>query len=443
MTRTKLNVLCGSALLGGLSLLTVPAHADEATMEILDILRSKGDISEEQYEDLKNKAKDEQGPKITTKDKLKIESADGKFSWEFFGRMMFDAAVYDDDDINSVLPAGEGFADGTEIRRARIGMKGKLWDVWGYKAQFTIVDGANVEDLFLSYNGFNNTSIKVGQYKEPFGLEALTSSKYDTFMHESAPTQAFEPGRRVGIGAFSHFNDFTIGAGVFSEEIETDDDGEGGSYGVSGRLTYAPIHEDNKAVHFGIAGGYRGPDQSDVLGSYSGSLITHINEPALVNTGSLIDVDSRTLLGLEAATSWDRFSAQAEYMRSTVDTNSFGDLDFDGWYVQGSFFLTDDHRPYDFKPGDFDKVTPKASVGKGGYGAWELAARYETLDLGDADVLPGNNAGEIDNMTLGVNWYATRNVRFTVNYNQVMDISDGAFAGFEPASLEARAQFFW
>lgn len=52
----------------------------------------------------------------------------------------------------------------------------------------------------------------------------------------------------------------------------------------------------------------------------------------------------------------------------------------------------------------FGRVKPKSVVGKGGHGAWELAARYSSIDLTDS----GIDGGEESDLTLGVNWYAHR-----------------------------------
>ena len=53
-----------------------------------------------------------------------------------------------------------------------------------------------------------------------------------------------------------------------------------------------------------------------------------------------------------------------------------------GFYVQGSYLLTGEHRPYNRALGIFSGIRPKRNfLEDGGWGAWELAARYSYLDL--------------------------------------------------------------
>jgi phosphate-selective porin OprO/OprP len=85
-------------------------------------------------------------------------------------------------------------------------------------------------------------------------------------------------------------------------------------------------------------------------------------------------------------------------------------LGFGGGYVYAGFFLTDDTHPYDSANAEFGRVVPKA---KGG--AWEVAARFSTLDLDDKDV----EGGSAKIMTFGVNWYANPNIRVYLNYAHV------------------------
>ena len=75
-------------------------------------------------------------------------------------------------------------------------------------------------------------------------------------------------------------------------------------------------------------------------------------------------------------------------------------------------------------------------VGQGGFGAWQLAFRYSSLDLNDADI----NGGEADSFTLGLNWFATPNLRFSANYVNVLDMKGGPGSGDEPDVFQLRAQ---
>ena len=87
---------------------------------------------------------------------------------------------------------------------------------------------------------------------------------------------------------------------------------------------------------------------------------------------------------------------------------SFCDIEMDGFYVQAAYTLTGETRGYKSGSGSFAGIKPK---NKGG--AWELVARYE-----DAEVeIPGRSLNaDLERMVLGVNWYATRNVKLMLNY---------------------------
>ena len=86
---------------------------------------------------------------------------------------------------------------------------------------------------------------------------------------------------------------------------------------------------------------------------------------------------------------------------------------FQGFYVYGSYFLTGENRVYKTSSGAFDRMSPKRNFdGNGGLGAWEIALRYSNLDLNDADF----SGGELDDFTVGVNWYLNPNTRFMWNY---------------------------
>ncbi|MCC3751982.1 MAG: OprO/OprP family phosphate-selective porin, partial [Halorhodospira halophila] len=79
--------------------------------------------------------------------------------------------------------------------------------------------------------------------------------------------------------------------------------------------------------------------------------------------------------------------------------------------------------------------------------AWELAARYSHMDLNDS----GFAGGEQNNLTLGINYYASSNLRFMGNvvFADVKDRRDeGSPTGDvlpdeSPTLVGFRAQYNW
>ena len=55
------------------------------------------------------------------------------------------------------------------------------------------------------------------------------------------------------------------------------------------------------------------------------------------------------------------------------------------------------------------------SVYQGGWGAWEAAFRYSTLDLTDGTI----DGGEMDIWSLGLNWWLTPFFEVNMNYRHI------------------------
>lgn len=337
---------------------------------------------------------------------VKFSSDDGKFSTTLGGRIQVDAWSADKDSFDLYGKSG------TEFRRARVFVSGTMYDVWTYKGQYDFAgNGTTMKDAWIGYNGFDAFKIKVGQFKQPMGLEELTSSKYITFMERSLPTEAFATSRRIGLGIYNHSDHWNWAASVYGQE-EGDNTSNGGSegYGAGARVAWAPMNEKGKVLHLGISGAYE--EQNDSTLRWRSRMEAHGVDTRYLDTGSIPQPDTTSKVGLEAATVFGPFSLQGEYYLVSAETNAPGvsDPDFDGGYIFGSWFLTGESRTY--KKGAFGRVTPKTTVGRGGWGAWELAARYSYVSLDDS----GFNGGEEKNITVGLNWYATKYVRFMANY---------------------------
>lgn len=335
---------------------------------------------------------------------LKWETNEGEFKLQVGGRIMADAAFYDEDNVDL---DGE---NGTEFRRARLFVAGTMFHDWDWKAQYDFAGNeAEIKDAYIRYTGFEPAKFTVGQFKQPFSLEELTSSKYITFMERSMATNAFSTSRRIGLGANGAGDNWTWAASVYGREEGDDTDGDEG-YGAGARLTWAPWNEKSKVLHVGGSAAWEDPNDNNVR--FRARPESHITSTRLVNTDYFPDPDTFTKYGVEAATVLGPFSVQGEYMlvQAQDDTSGVSDPDFEGGYIYGSWFITGESRNY--KKGKFGRVSPKKPVGKGGMGAWELAVRYSTIDLDDGDF----KGGEEDNYTIGLNWYVNKYVRFMANY---------------------------
>jgi phosphate-selective porin OprO and OprP len=337
---------------------------------------------------------------------LKFKTKDGKVKFNLGGR------IYHDSSIGSI-DNGE-YDNGTTLRRVRLHLKGSF-DEFFYKTQYDFSEAglAEFKDVFIGFNGFQNFTVMAGQFKEPFSLAELTSSKYQTIM-EDPTTEALAPGRNSGL-QLNHTTDdqrLTWEVGIFHIADDfgngLEEDGEAGDLSVTGRVSYLLWNKDKgrDLFHIGAAYSYRqyGGDEIEIEGK--GSYDTGDD---LISSGTF-NANTSHLFGLEAAWVNGPFSLQGEYVYNIIDSHVFH-----AYYVQASYFLTGEHRPYE--EGQFQRVTPNNNfkVNEKGMGAVELAMRIGGLDLSDSPVTNTGNESLTD-YAFGVNWYFNSNTRLMLNY---------------------------
>ena len=169
--------------------------------------------------------------------------------------------------------------------------------------------------------------------------------------------------------------------------------------------------DEDKYLHLGLSASHK---NIDGMIRYRQRPEAHLSD-RFVDTNP-IPADSAFLWGTEAALVLGSFTLQGEYIDTDINAPSgIADYDFSGYSAQMSYMLTGENRKYKSGSGSFDKIKPKnpfEGFGKGGKGAWELGARYSTINL-DHGLIRG---GEMDNVTLGVNWYINTNLKLMLNY---------------------------
>jgi phosphate-selective porin OprO/OprP len=474
-TTPKRTVQALRALAAITVLAAAPVHAaNDAMMQLLKVLKDKGTLDEATYEALVNAAKaddehvvfandevkrmQKENPKIKTDGKLEIATPDGKFKYSVGGRLMVDVASYDDDKAD--LGAKTSLGSGQEVRRARLHANGTMWKNWDWKVELDFANNAvDFKNNTIAYTGFKPLTLSVGNQKT-IGLETLTSSRYITFMERALPVEAFVPEERISALGLYAFPMGTVSAGInVGNDIDSDGNDSNEGLGAHGRATFAPIATGTKVAHVGGNVFWKHSDDDDAEFRFRSRPESHVTDDRLVDTGAITAGEELLLLGAEAAAVYGPFSLQGEYWHANVgrnltlnSTTPRPDLDFSGWYVYGSWFITGESRVYKVDSGKFDRVKPRGIVGQGGWGAWELGLRFSSLELNDSHVISGTERGILggteENLTVGLNWYATPNIRFMANYVKVLDIYDpnsnasasNGWEGARPSAVQMRAQ---
>jgi phosphate-selective porin OprO and OprP len=315
------------------------------------------------------------------------------------GRLMLDTAHYESDK----LP----LEDASEVRRARLEFRAGV----ERKAEFALGvefagDEPDVLDLNLRVDTSKRSWVTIGQFSEPFSLEEVSSSKALTFLERGLPN-VFSPGYRVGLGINGYGRSWSAAAGVFGSTLEDPAFGDGNDdgWGASARMTYLPWHSGDSLVQLGVSAAYRDVSELEHVRIRTRPEL-HVTDARYLNTGKIKDADNIATGGLEVMTLLGPFSLQGEYIESRVATGD-DTFRFSGGYAFVSWFVSGDSRDYARKTGSIGQIEPRHYDG-----ALELALRYSQLNLTDREV----TGGSARIITIGVNWYISRNTRAMLNY---------------------------
>jgi phosphate-selective porin OprO/OprP len=179
--------------------------------------------------------------------------------------------------------------------------------------------------------------------------------------------------------------------------------------GGTWRLAYVPWHQPHRVLHFGLSAWQQttAPDRS-VDFSTTPELPLH-RGTTLINTGEIDDVGNYTVGDLEFASINGPFALSAEYLYSWIHRNEQSTLNFNGYYLNASYFLTGESRLYSYPGAYFTGIT---AINNKKLGAWQILAQYSALDLNSQNI----NGGDEKNFSIGINWYINSITELMFNY---------------------------
>ena len=357
----------------------------------------------------------QEGVTFSANNGLKFKSGDGNFEGAIGGRFYF---VYRN--IFERVDAGTTAANAFIVDTARIQLDGTFYKDFFYRVEAEAGKGADffLKDGYLGYKGIENHSFQFGQFKEPFSQEENCSSRFNDFAERSLVNRLV-PAHDVGMQWTGDFAEkmIRVELGFFNGNGRNQANENNDEKDLAARVRVTPFKtSDNdwiKQLRIGLAFTYGDVDNL-ALGDVTGADYSNTNMVDFTGTEDGI----RTRIGFELSWLMGPASVRFEYVtvnREFINAGESDDFDTTAYYLQFTYLLTGEVKPLE------NRVVPKTpfSVKEGTWGAWELAFRIAALDASDADGTPIIGAAanqEITEITLGVNWWMTQNVRLMLNY---------------------------
>jgi phosphate-selective porin OprO/OprP len=376
-------------------------------------------------------------PAITaSRDGFQLRSADGAFSLRLRGLVQSDNRVF----INDAVDSG---VDSFVLRRVRPIFDATLFKNFDLRLMPDFGNGTTVlQDAYMDLKFGTAFRIRAGKQKQPFGLERLVSASELTLIERALPTTV-AGNRDVGVMAYGDLlaGRLTYYAGAFNGVVDggsADFDDRDGKEIIT-RLFTHPFRTSKNArlqgLGIGVAASYgaqRGTAAAPGLATYrSAGQQTYFRylSDGTANGTTLADGDRRrwSAQGYYYA---GRFGVLGEHVSSSQDVRrgtQRATADTVAWQVAPVWVLTGERASY-------RGVAPRAPFDRanGTWGAFELTARYNELEVGDElfplFASPTAAARRARGGAAGLNWYINRNVKVAFNYEET-HFSGGAAQG--------------
>jgi phosphate-selective porin OprO/OprP len=451
--------------------LSAPSYAADDVKNLLDLMLKKGVISQQDYDQFINENKDATENKQFKEKRIDDDvaksakyiqkhekdgsvkpsgfgwvSEDGKNEVNLTGRLHYDARAFDNNFGTTNDRDASSMGDRFTARRARLGVTGVLNKDFTYEmianltgtnanATNSTTSTALIDTAWINYMPNPAAQIRVGKFKQPFGLETLTSSNNIDFMERSYQDQ-IAPGKQLGVMMHGDIDANTVYA-ISGYQKDFDPASSNGSLApeIAGRfatnLAKAFGAGDNVLLHVGIAGtaGKSSvvPTTSSQNGHASetkGAFVAFNDEnsglknvfrnriygtpPCSSPSSGVCSIDGyslaaseaatvkKNMYGLELAAAYSATKFQAEYSQasynaqsraSTGASNTFYDTQSKGdvkvYYFELIHNLTNESWASTYKNGVIGAVKPNSSFSfkdMAGTGAWQLAARFSKYD---------------------------------------------------------------
>jgi phosphate-selective porin len=369
-----------------------------------------------------------------------------------FGRLFrFDITARFQEDIRDSYAGADVLAglDVFHLQRKRIGLQGRVFRHLQFEFERELVratltseeaaEGLSPatpwKDVWVEFDAFKQAEVRVGRFKVPFGLDALTSASEIDFVHRTLGAEYLAPGRDSGVmihGRLRRGLEYAAGGFKHDGDNARTTRIAGADRTYAGRVTaeplrFAPAWIGSVTLGAAVAVSSLRNEAFQPNGLRGRTVVTDDTffEPLYVN-------GDRRRWGLDVDWMAGPASLRAEYTHA-IDTRlgqgiggaDLPDARYRSWYIGGTYLVTGEKKS---RP-----LRPRAEFLRGGAGAVELAGRYERFwqdGVGGGDTPLRNPRAETIApngervFTAGVAWILNRWIK--VQFNGVRERIDDA-----------------
>lgn len=439
-----------------------PSPKRDKTVRLLEKLRDKGIITEEEFNEVAGETGDESATAraerrrkalLEAQEENKAEARKEQFAGRYNNGINFQSG----DGRNAFSIGGRihadyrNFSENTsadtfDLRRAYLTLQGKwneylTWDLTGDLANLANNSPLDVAWINIAYN--DAMQFRFGQFKMPFSLEELTSSRFIDFQERSLVNGLVPQKERGFMMHGVPYPGLTYGLALSTGQGKNNNDivAARAKADVIGRATiniaeFAGL-QANSVFHFG--GAFSTGDLPTGFGlsqRTEGRGITFFTTQAF--TGQ--DV-SRNRLGGEVAIAYGPLKLQGEYVSTNFSGSSITNVSYDrniqASYVEFLWMLTGERYAETYRNGVFGRVVPIQNYTPGGSGAgsWELGLRFSSYDASDFTTANAAGTGrltagaaatnvtfaavstnKVNALTAQLKWIWNPNLKFYLNY---------------------------
>lgn len=432
--------------------------------DLLERLKSKGVLTEEEYNDMRG-ARDEEikeqraerrrralreaqeadakekqreaAPTQTVgrfRDGFTFESGDKASSLNISGRAHADYRNFSPDVIA---------ADTFDMRRAYLTLAGKMYDyiTFDVTGDFAQTSAPQLDVAWVNFAMAPSAQLRFGQFKMPFSMEELGSSRFLDFQERSLVNGLVPQKERGAMFWGTPLAGVTYGLALSTGQGKNNNDvvSAKAKSDLIGRVAVNAaelMHMKDSVLHFGVSYSDGSlPANFGLSQRTEGRGVTFFNTQNF--SGSNVD---RVRMGAEAALAYGPVKLQGEYVNANYQgsaSNTDYDRDISAYYVEALWLITGERYSDAYRGNVFGRIVPNTNyaVGASGWGAFEVGIRLSSYDASDFTAAAASGTGRLaatssgtplvvtptnkaTATTVGLKWILNPNFKFYLNYTR-------------------------